>query len=232
MLSINNLQKSYGLHQALKSISLQVNAGEIYCLLGANGAGKSTTLNILLQFTQFDEGQVLIGNQDILSRSQEARQQIAYIPEIVMLYPLLDGIENLNFFSKLAGYRYTVNELQDLLLRCGLQAEAHHQRVQQYSKGMRQKVGIAIALAKKAGLLIMDEPTSGLDPRAVEDFSSQVKNYAAGGGAVLMATHDIFNAVALGTHIGIMRRGELVHTLPANSVTAIDLQKIYLETIE
>jgi ABC-2 type transport system ATP-binding protein len=92
-------------------------------------------------------------------------------------------------------------------------------------------VGIAIALAKNAEVLLMDEPTSGLDPKATAEFTALVKQLGNEGKAIIMATHDIFNAVEVGTKIGIMRRGELVHEMPTANLDAADLQKLYLETI-
>lgn len=231
MLQAMNLTKLYGSYQALRGIQLAVNPGEVFCLLGANGAGKSTTINIFLNFTKPSGGTALVNGIDVQQQPVKTKQYLAYIPEVVMLYPQLTGVENLRFFSRLCGFSYHNEQLQQYLQQAGLQPEAWHKRLRGYSKGMRQKVGIAIAIAKQAGALIMDEPTSGLDPRAIEEFSQQVKAFAANGGAVLMATHDIFNAVAIGTHIGIMKQGQLVHTLSAADVSAGDLQKLYLETI-
>ncbi len=231
MLTVQQLQKSYGSHQALKGINLDIASGQIYGLLGANGAGKSTAINILLGFTRPDGGRATLDGIDLLGDPREAASLIAYLPEVVQLYPLLSGLESLTFFSELAGFNYSKDNLRAMLSGCGLQEQAHTQLISTYSKGMRQKVGIAIALAKNAKLLVMDEPTSGLDPRAAEDFSTQVRAFAALGGAVLMATHDLFNAVAIGTRLGIMRRGELVHTLDTGGLSATDLQKLYLETI-
>jgi ABC-2 type transport system ATP-binding protein len=96
---------------------------------------------------------------------------------------------------------------------------------------MRQKVGIAIALAKNADVIFMDEPTSGLDPKATQEFTTIVKELGDRGKTILMATHDIFNAVNVGTHIGIMKSGVLMHTLETTNITANELQKLYLETI-
>ncbi|WDF55783.1 ABC transporter ATP-binding protein [Mucilaginibacter sp. KACC 22063] len=231
MLTLQQLRKSYGSHQALKGIDLKIASGEIYGLLGANGAGKSTAINILLGFTRPDGGRATLDGIDLLADPRKVSALVAYLPEVVQLYPLLSGLENLDFFSKLAGFNYSKDQLRDLLSRCGLQEQAHTQLIGSYSKGMRQKVGIAIALAKNAKLLVMDEPTSGLDPRAVEDFSIQVKAFADLGGAVLMATHDLFNAVAIGSRLGIMRLGEIIHTLDTAGISAADLQKLYLETI-
>ena len=92
-------------------------------------------------------------------------------------------------------------------------------------------MGIAIALAKNADVLLMDEPTSGLDPKATHEFTRVVKSLGEQGKAVLMATHDLFNAVSIGTRVGIMRNGELIHQLGTDNLAAVDLQKLYLETI-
>ena len=148
-----------------------------------------------------------------------------------MLYGNLTSIENVDFFSRLAGFSYSVKQLEDFLLRVGLQADAFNKRLSGHSKGMRQKVGIAIALAKNADVLLMDEPTSGLDPKATHEFTRVVKSLGEQGKAVLMATHDLFNAVSIGTRVGIMRNGELIHQLGTDNLAAVDLQKLYLETI-
>jgi ABC-2 type transport system ATP-binding protein len=147
------------------------------------------------------------------------------------LYGNLSGIENLDFFSRLAGYSYAQKQLGEYLSKAGLQTEAHSRRLSTYSKGMRQKVGIAIALSKNADVIFMDEPTSGLDPKATAEFTTISKELAAGGKSIFMATHDIFNAVNVGTRIGIMKEGSLVHTVPTTEVNANQLQQLYLETI-
>ncbi|HVU94711.1 MAG TPA: ABC transporter ATP-binding protein [Puia sp.] len=231
MLKAEKLTKQYDDVVALNGVDLEVAAGEVFCLLGGNGAGKSTTLNIFLGFLPASGGEAWINDISVSRQPLQTKKHLAYIPEVVQLYPSLTGVENLDFFSRLAGFRYRTGQLERMLEQAGLQVEACHRRMATYSKGMRQKVGIAIALAKKAGALLMDEPTSGLDPRAIEEFTVLVKSFSAQGGAVLMATHDIFNAVAIGTHIGIMREGEMVHRLRSVDITAGDLQKLYLETI-
>ena len=163
--------------------------------------------------------------------SSDTRKFIAYIPEVVQLYGNLNGIENLDFFSRLAGLRYDKEILKGFLNKAGLQSQAHTQKLSTYSKGMRQKVGIAIAIAKNADIILMDEPTSGLDPKATAEFTTICKELATEGKSIFMATHDIFNAVNVGTRIGIMKQGSLIHTTSTNDITANELQKLYLETI-
>ncbi|KEQ29674.1 ABC transporter ATP-binding protein [Pedobacter antarcticus 4BY] len=231
MLQAISLSKNYGTYLALNQLNLTVNPGEVYCLLGQNGAGKTTTINLFLGFIEPTDGKILINNQEVTASDERRRQYIAYIPEVVMLYGNLSAIENLNYFSKLAGFEYSHLQLISFLSECGLQSTAHEQQLSGFSKGMRQKVGIAIAVAKNAQIILMDEPTSGLDPKATAEFTILVKKLAADGRSILMATHDIFNAVALATHIGIMKQGELIHTLKAADITAADLQELYLQTI-
>jgi ABC-2 type transport system ATP-binding protein len=148
-----------------------------------------------------------------------------------MLYPNLTGIENLEFFSKLAGFDYSTEKLGNFLSKAGLQNTAHKQRLEGYSKGMRQKVGIAIALAKKAKALLLDEPTSGLDPKASNEFSEILRELAKEGTAVLMATHDIFRAKEVAHRIGIMKEGNLVSVIDAKDISANELEKLYLQTV-
>jgi ABC-2 type transport system ATP-binding protein len=131
----------------------------------------------------------------------------------------------------LAGFKYDTAQLRELLADTGLAGDSFDRRINTYSKGMRQKVGIAVATAKKAKALFLDEPTSGLDPKASNDFSQMLKKMATDGVAVLMATHDIFRAKDVADRVGIMREGQLVAVHTANELSANELEKVYLETV-
>ncbi len=231
MLTAHNLTKQYGDNTALNKLNLTIQAGEIFALLGQNGAGKTTTINCFLGFIQPSAGDAVIDGIVVAQNPTETKKHLAYIPETVMLYPNLSGVENLAFFSSLAGFNYSEKELENLLQKAGLQAIAHHNRVGGYSKGMRQKVGIAIAIAKKAKVLLLDEPTSGLDPKASNEFSEILKELSQNGTAILMATHDIFRAKEVAHRIGIMKEGNLVSVIDASSISANELEQLYLQTI-
>lgn len=231
MLEAKKITKNFNGKLALSNVTFSVDKGEVFCLLGANGAGKTTLINIFLDFINPTSGEALIAGINVNESRYNPKSRVAYIPEVVTLYSNLSGIENLDFFSKLAGFRYKNRELVEFLSRSGLQSEAHAKRLSTYSKGMRQKVGIAIALAKDAPVIFMDEPTSGLDPKATAEFTAICKYLATEGKTIFMATHDIFNAVNVGTRIGIMREGSLAHTLQTNDLSAAQLQQLYLETI-
>jgi len=229
MLQAIALTKQFGRHTALHALNLSVGKGEIFCLLGPNGAGKTTAINCFLGFLDPDSGTALVNGIDVKAYRQQARRHIAYIPETVMLYPYLSGLENLQFFNALTGNEYTKQQYIQLLLHAGLQEAAIHRRVQTYSKGMRQKVGIAIATAKNAKALLLDEPTSGLDPRASNEFSALLRQFSDEGRAVLMATHDLYRAREVATRIGIMKEGRLLTIMEASTIDHYTLESMYME---
>lgn len=232
MLEAINLTKTYNGQLALDSLDLRIEAGEVFCLLGANGAGKTTTINLFLNFIEPDGGKALIKGFDVTENSLETKRYLAYIPEQVNLYKNLSGLENLEYFSALAGQdKYSKDELLSFFDEVGLQRIAAENRVSGYSKGMRQKVGIAIALAKKAEALLLDEPTSGLDPKASNEFSELLKKLSSNGCAVLMATHDLFRAKESGTRVGIMKHGRLITEMTTGEIGHADLERIYLENM-
>ena len=228
-LEARGLSRLYGDHLALDSLDLSVHPGEIYCLLGPNGAGKTTPTNLFLGFLEPSRGSVRVAGLDVASHPVETKRHLAYIPEQVMLYGNLTGMENLEYFASLAGKESIGRDrLREILVESGLQADAVDRRVSGYSKGMRQKVGIAIAVAKEADALLLDEPTSGLDPKASNEFSALLERLRSSGVAVLMATHDLFRAKETGTRVGIMRHGRLVAEHETADLDHTDLERIYL----
>lgn len=230
MLEARLLTKSYQGVTALDHLDLRVPGGEVFCLLGPNGAGKTTTVNLFLNFIAPTSGQALVCGVDAAAAPLEARRRLAYIPETVMLYGNLSGLENLAYFSTLStGQRRGREELLTLLREAGLQEGAAFRRVSGYSKGMRQKVGIAIALAKEAKALLLDEPTSGLDPLAANEFARLIESLRQRGLAVLMVTHDLFLAKQCGSRVGIMQRGRLAAVFNTSDIDHTGLEHAYLD---
>ena len=229
MISLKNITKSFGDFEAVKNLSIEITDGEIYGLLGSNGAGISTTINILLGFLEPDEGEAFIDDIDVTANEYSARKKIGYISDNVYLYHYLTGIENLNYFCKIAGEDYNDEALSKILNDCGLDSNVINKKLGSYSKGMRQKVGIAIAFAKKAKVLLLDEPASGLDPLASTELSSTLKSLAKKGTAVLMASHDIFRVRETCDRIGILKNGSLIDQMDTSKVTTNELEKIYID---
>jgi ABC-2 type transport system ATP-binding protein len=230
MLQAVKLTKRFAQTCALDALDLTVEAGQIQCLLGANGAGKTTTINLFLGFLQPSSGAAYVNGREVARDTQAVRQDLAYVPEQVNLYPLLTGLENLAYFARLAQRRNVDPEsLRSLLDEVGLPRQAGDMRIEGYSKGMRQKIGLAIALAKGSRALLLDEPLSGLDPQAANEFCRLVRKLAGRGAAVLMVTHDLFRAKEVGDRIGIMKEGRLLENLAPAQVTHGELERIYLD---
>lgn len=231
VLCATRLHKRYGAQVALEDLDLSVHSGDIYALLGPNGAGKTTTLSCFLGFIRPDGGHALVGGIDAAAQPLLVRRALAYIPEQVNLYGAFSGAENLAYFAELGGKRCSDEQIRSFLREAGLQDEAHHKRASTYSKGMRQKVGIAIALAREAQALVLDEPTSGLDPAASVEFSRLLVSLAERGIAILMATHDLFRAADIATRVGIMCKGRLIYEVEGKAIRSADLERLYLQTL-
>jgi ABC-2 type transport system ATP-binding protein len=230
MLEATHLTKAYGRHLALDDLNLHIGPGEVFCLLGANGAGKTTTINLFLNFVEPTSGTAKVSGMDVATHPVASKKHVAYVPEQVALYCNLTGVENLEYFHGLSGReRHSRANLIQILGQAGLPRDAAVKRVSTYSKGMRQKVAIAIAIAKEADVLLLDEPTSGLDPRAANEFGVLIRELSDRGAAVLMATHDLFRAKETGTRVGIMRAGKLRTSLGTAEIAHAELEQLYLE---
>jgi ABC-2 type transport system ATP-binding protein len=213
---------------ALDGLELSVAAGEVVCLLGANGAGKTTTLHLLLGFLRADAGEAWVCGVDVAKDPRAARLQAGYLPEVVELYPLLTGRETLHYFEELAGRRLARGAATAAIERVGLRGEAIEKRVGTYSKGMRQKLGLAIALAKGARVLFLDEPMSGLDPGSANELVGLLQGLAEEGVAILMVTHDILRAHQVAHRIGIVRRGKLVEEVRSSDMAPPQIEQLYV----
>ncbi len=234
MLEAKDLTKRYedGV-LALDHLNLTVNDGEVFCLLGANGAGKTTAINLFFDFISASSGQALIDGIDVAEKPLDAKRRASYVSENVMLYGNFTARQNLDFFARLGGRDDCSKEDYYMVLRrVGLQEKAFEQRVKNFSKGMRQKLGIAIAIIKGAPNVLLDEPTSGLDPKAAADFMELLHELRGEAKAVLMCTHDIFRAKAHADRVGIMKEGRLVMVRTREELQGEDLEKLYLEYMQ
>jgi len=234
MLEAINLTKRYEDGElALDGLTLKVEPGEIFCMFGANGAGKTTTINLFLNFIPPTSGTALIEGVDVVKDPLMAKRHVSFVSENVMLYGNFTAVQNLDYFSRLAGKRtLTKKDYGDVLGRVGLEKAAFDRRVKNFSKGMRQKLGIAIALVKDAPNVLLDEPTSGLDPKSGREFLEILVQMRDSGKSVFMSTHDIFRAKLMADRIGFMRKGRLVMLKNAADLAHDDLTELYIQYME
>ena len=201
--------------------------------MGANGAGKTTAINLFLNFIDPTDGTAQINGIDVTKDPLEAKKYVSYVSENVMLYGNFTARQNLDFFAKLGGKtELTKDDYYMEMRKVGLQEEAFEMKLKNFSKGMRQKLGITIAIIKDAPNILLDEPTSGLDPKAAAEFVKILKGLRDQDKAILMCTHDIFRAKAIADRVGIMKEGRLVMLRDREEFLEEDLEKIYLDYMQ
>lgn len=218
-LILTGLTKTFGATRALQDVSFAVAPGERIALLGHNGAGKSTLMKIVLGLIPFDEGTVEVLGAAPGDRA--ARRQVAYLPENVAFHPALTGLEQIATYLRLRGE--PPGGAMELLKRVGL-GDAARRRIGTYSKGMRQRVGLAQALIGHPKLLVLDEPTSGLDPVSRRDFYATLDALASEGASILLSSHALTEVEARTDRIVILSQGVMV----ANASLAALRQKAAL----
>ena len=215
---------------ALDELSFSIKNSQIFAMLGANGAGKTTAINLFLNFIEPTSGEARVMGIVTHKEPLLVKEKIAYVSENVMLYQNFTAIQNLDYFAKLGGKKnYSRNDYRDVLLRVGLQEEAHNKRLKGFSKGMRQKCGIAIAILKDAPAILLDEPTAGLDPKAGYEFIQLLDKLRSENKSILMSTHDIFRAREIADTIGIMNEGKLVMEAGKDELSDKDLEQLYMK---
>ncbi|MGE3844965.1 MAG: ABC transporter ATP-binding protein [Vicinamibacterales bacterium] len=228
------LSKSYGDTLALRDLDLSIPAGEVFGLLGHNGAGKTTTVNLLTTLLQPTSGVIEVAGVDASLRPEEVRRMIGYLPENVQFYDNLTTMENLRFFGRLSGLRRPDARIREVLAYLEF-SDHDHDRVGSFSKGMRQRVGIAQAILHEPSVLFLDEPTSGLDPEGVRQLRDVIVSLNRDlGMTVFMNTHLLSEVTRTCTSIGILRRGRLAYHDSLSATLAAfpgeeSLEEIYLQ---
>lgn len=205
LLILSNLTKVYGKRTVLDGVSLALEPGERVALLGHNGAGKSTLMKLVLGLLAPDGGAAAIDGH--APGSGEARAVTAYLPENAAFHPALTGREQISYYLKLRGE--AASGADALLAKVGL-AEAAHRRIGTYSKGMRQRVGLAQALIGRPRLMVLDEPTSGLDPVSRREFYALLDDLAGQGTAILLSSHALSELEARTDRMVILSQGRVV----------------------
>ncbi|UOB72167.1 MULTISPECIES: ATP-binding cassette domain-containing protein [Pseudoalteromonas] len=227
IIEVDSLSFSIKNNAILKNLNFTVGSGEIYALLGGNGAGKSTTLKTLLGFNKPTQGSVKVAGKEVSKALDFVRGKTAYLPESATLYPHLTARENVEYFLSLADINKTDEQINAAFNRVALQKGAWERPMQTYSKGMRQKTAIALAILRETPIFLLDEPTSGLDPVAIDEFNQLVRELALTGATILMVTHDVYGACQVANRIGLLRAGELVGEFDAPENGRIDTEQVH-----
>jgi ABC-2 type transport system ATP-binding protein len=231
VLEARGLSKTYdnGVH-ALADLHLQVQDGQLYCLVGPNGAGKSTTINLFLNYITPTRGAAFVDEISAADEPLNSRRRLAYVPEQVSLYGALSARQNIAFFARLAGHTSRI-DCESIVKTAGLGPEVLRRRVHTFSKGMKQRLALAIAIAKGARNLVLDEPTSGLDPKAAGEFADLLMRLRQEGYAILISSHDLFRVREIADIVGVMRGGSLCKELKAPELSETDLGRLYMDVV-
>lgn len=210
IINVSNLSKQYRELKAVNNISFTVNAGDIYGFLGQNGAGKSTTIRMLLTLIEPTAGNIELFGKNLYSHRKEILRQIGAVIEKPDLYKYLTAYENLSLFAKMSGATVTEKKLNDQLGQVGLSIRAHS-KVKTFSQGMKQRLGIAIALIHDPQLIILDEPTNGLDPQGIADIRNLILHLSRHQGkTILVSSHLLHEIELIANRMLIIDKGEKV----------------------
>ncbi|HZT52391.1 MAG TPA: ABC transporter ATP-binding protein [Stellaceae bacterium] len=211
VITARGLRKTYGAVAAVDGIDLEVRRGEIFGLLGPNGAGKTTTILMMLGLTEASGGSIEVSGFDPMREPLEVKRNVGYLPDSVGFYDGMTARENLRFTGRLAGFARAENEARIAagLARVGLDAVADH-RVGTFSRGMKQRLGLAEVLMKRAAVAILDEPTSGLDPEATFELLEMIRGMKADGTAVLISSHLLDRVQAVCDRVALFNQGKIV----------------------
>mgnify|MGYP000347612478 FL=1 len=211
MIRIENLVKSYGKHQVLKGVNIEVKEGEVYGFIGQNGAGKSTTMNILAGLIGFQKGRCLINGKDIQNINNRANNYVGYLPEDPKFYPYMNALEYLEFIGSMRGdSKKQIIEKSERMLDMVKLTKAAKRAIGGYSRGMKQRLGIAVAIYNDPKLLLLDEPSSALDPEGRRDVVDIISALKSQGKTIFLSTHILNDIERVCDRVGILSNGQIV----------------------
>lgn len=210
VIQVQDLSKHFGTLKAVDQLSFSVNAGEVFGFLGQNGSGKSTTIRMLLSLIHPTSGHIELFGKSMEANRNEILEEVGAIIERPDLYPYLTAREHLQLFAKLRSKQINAARINDTLSKVGL-LERSKDKVQTFSLGMKQRLGIAIALVHNPSLIILDEPTNGLDPQGISDIRNLIKQLAQQEGkTVLVSSHLLSEIEQMATQIMIIHKGQKI----------------------
>lgn len=206
MIKVTNLNQAFGKKNVLDSINIEINRNEICALVGRNGAGKSTFINSLLGILPVKGGEIAINGIKVNKKTSDWKKAIAYLPEKFMLYPMLTGLENITFFAEAVSRTADLERIEKVLKSVSLWDDRDVQ-VKKYSKGMLQRLGLAITLYQDSSLLILDEPTSGIDPLGRRGILEVLKSLHDK--TILLSSHHLDEIKQVCTHVAYLDNGRM-----------------------
>ncbi|MED3561035.1 ABC transporter ATP-binding protein [Bacillus xiapuensis] len=206
MISVTNLKQAFGKKTVLDSVTLEIQEREVCALVGRNGAGKSTFINSLLGLLPIKQGSIKINGIEVSKKKDEWKKAIAYLPEKFMLYPMLTGLENIRFFAEAVSGTADLKRIEEVLRSVSLWEDRAVQ-VKQYSKGMLQRLGLAVTLYQDSSLLILDEPTSGIDPMGRMEILEVLKSLH--NKTILLSSHHLDEIKQICTHVAYLNNGKI-----------------------
>jgi len=206
MITVKDLNQSFGKKIILESINIEINQHEICALVGRNGAGKSTFINSLLGLLPVKQGSITIDNVQVTKKNHDWKKAIAYLPEKFQLYPMLTGLENITFFAEAVEKSVDQERIEKALKSVSLWDDREVQ-VKKYSKGMLQRLGLAITLYQDSSILILDEPTSGIDPMGRKEILEVLKSLHDK--TILLSSHHLDEIRQVCTHVAYLNNGKM-----------------------
>jgi ABC-type multidrug transport system ATPase subunit len=232
VIKVQALSKTFGALKAVDQLSFEVEAGQVYGFLGQNGSGKSTTIRMLLSLIHPSEGKIEIFGKSLTDHRSAILEQIGAVIERPDLYPYLTAQEHLTLFAKLRKQKISAAKIEATLSQVGLLARAHD-KVQTYSLGMKQRLGIGIALLHDPALIILDEPTNGLDPQGIADIRQLIKSLSKDQGkTVLVSSHLLSEIEQIATHILIIHQGKKMAEGPTSSLLDPNKTIVQIKTLD
>jgi ABC-type multidrug transport system ATPase subunit len=232
VIKVEGLSKNFGAIKAVDQLSFEVEAGQVYGFLGQNGSGKSTTIRMLLSLIHPSQGHIEIFGQSLTNHRSAILEQVGAVIERPDLYPYLTAQEHLTLFAKLRKQKITASKIQATLSQVGLLARAND-KVQTYSLGMKQRLGIGIALLHDPQLIILDEPTNGLDPQGIADIRQLIKSLSKDQGkTVLVSSHLLSEIEQIASHILIIHQGKKMAEGPTSSLLDPNKTIVQIKTLD
>ena len=232
VIKVQALSKNFGAIKAVDQLSFEVAAGQVYGFLGQNGSGKSTTIRMLLSLIHPSEGHIEIFGQSLTENRSAILEQVGAVIERPDLYPYLTAQEHLTLFAKLRKQKITATKIQATLTQVGLLARAND-KVQTYSLGMKQRLGIGIALLHDPKLIILDEPTNGLDPQGIADIRQLIQSLSKEEGkTVLVSSHLLSEIEQIASHILIIHQGKKMAEGPTSSLLDPNKTIVQIKTLD